>query len=341
MRRRVWMLGLALAACGGEETTATGAEASTVCDQAKAHLEACFPGQAAATECHGATAQQVLDASCDELAGLDDKADGWMCFWTPWLCSTGGSSTDTYTIRVGTSRCAQSIFGDDDCSGYYSSSCTAVGLYKDGEEIDRQFSSLHGSVRFEVEEKGDYEVRVFERGGDVATHIVGSFQYSYEPAVQTVTVGEDEEVRLGFDLPHDSEAKVMQCAPVNVDFTVETATGERVDSKQVEWEWFMRFLQADGTVKILRPFSIHPDATGEDDYVNRATFHRIYQGEHLVEFIRMEIPEWRRENNPDYEYLLERYAADVDPVVVPFELKDEMIPDGAELVYGVIDPLTE
>ncbi|MCA9548280.1 MAG: hypothetical protein KC613_27945 [Myxococcales bacterium] len=346
--RRLIPLSLAtvsLLACG-EPTEPTPAAAGDLCAQANARLAACFPEQPSGQACHGGTAQRIADATCDELAAADAKADGgWMCFWTPWLCASGGggaATVDTYTLFVGTSRCGTYFGAGDDCTYYYASACTEVGLFKDGVELERKFSSTHGNVRFDLAEKGDYEVRVFDRAGEITTQIKGTFDYRYEPAVEAVTVGDAAEVRLGFDLPNDSEAKVKQCAPVTVDLTVETAAGERVESKQVEWDWFVRFLQPDGTVDVTRPFSIHPDATGEADYVNRTTFHGIYKGESLVEFIRMDIPEWRQENNPDYEALLDRYAVEsVDPVAVPFTLEDGQIPAGAGFSYGVIDPLTE
>lgn len=333
-----------LLACG-ESTAPDAGQAGDLCAQANAKLAACFPEQATSDACHGGTAQRIVDASCDALATADAKADGgWMCFWTPWLCAGGGggSAPEQYTLFVGTSRCGTDYGAGDDCTYYYASACTEVGLFKDGVEVARGFSSTHGNVRFDLAEKGDYEVRVFDRTGEVTTQITGTFEYSYVPAIEAVTVGDAAEVRLGFDLPNDSEAKVKQCAPVTVDLAVETAAGDRVDSKQVEWDWFVRFLQPDGSIEVLRPFSIHPDATGEADYVNRATFHGIYKGESLVEFIRMDIPSWRQENNPDYAALLERYAVEsVDPVAVPFTLEAEQIPAGADLRYGVVDPLTE
>jgi hypothetical protein len=329
-------------ACGPTDESAHH-DSADLCAQANAKLSECFPDQPAGDGCHGATAQLILDQSCEDLASVDAKADGsWMCFWNPWLCRSGSSQPQTYTLMVGTSRCGAGLLGDNDCTYYYSSSCTAVALYRDGIEVARDHSSLHGSVRFELDEPGDYEVHVLDRQDAVATQLEGLVSYQRTPAIKAVSIGNSGEARVNFDLPHDSEEAVKRCAPVRIDLSVETAAGNAISAQDVEWQWFVRFLQDDGTVGLTRPFAIHPDASGEADYVNRAYFSQVYAGVHMVEFVRMNIPEWARRNNPDYQALLERYAVrSVPPLAERYTLADANIPAGDRLDVVLVDPLTE
>ncbi len=338
--------GLSLLGCGSADTP-EAAPAPTLCDDAAAKLSACFPEQPASDACHAGTAQRILDASCDELASADTKADGgWICFWNPFLCAGGGSDTPAedagHTLFVGASRCGADLAGFDDCTYYFSSPCTAIAVLRDGEEVARGFTSQHGNARFDGLAAGDYEVRVLDRDGAIPQQVTGLVSSTYSPASAQVTLGGEAEARVAFDLPHDSEAAVVQCAPVTVEVAVQTASGEPVVAQDVEWQWFVRFEQADGTVGILRPFAFHPDATGRDDYINQATFHRIYAGTHTVEFIRMDIPSWRQRNNPDYADLLDRYPAeDVAPVVLSLSLGADQVPEGARLTHTLVDPLSE
>lgn len=341
---RMLLLALLIAGVGacGEAAEVDSAE-SDLCAQAQAKLAECFPDETPGDMCHGATAQRVLDDSCEELANVDTKADGnWMCFWNPFLCASSGGSTSqpsTYTLMVGTSRCGGGLLGDD-CTYYQSSSCTAVALYRDGAEVARDHSSRHGSVRFEVSEAGTYEVRVLDRADEVTDQIKGFVSYSYVPAVESVTLDDKREVRVNFNLPSNSEEAVKRCAPFRIDLTVESPDEVRIHPHEVEWDWFIRFEQENGTVGVSRPFSFHPDATREPDYVNRTTFHWTYAGDHTVEFIRMNVPQFRRVANPDYEALLERYAVkSVGSHVEPYTMEHHNIPEGDMLRIVLIDPL--
>ena len=316
---------------------------SDLCDQARAKLLECFPDQTPGDSCHGATAQQILDESCEELASHDGKSDGgWICFWNPWLCSGGSSETPTYALTVGTSRCGTSILGGNDCHYYSSSSCTTVAVYQEGVEITRGHTGRHGTVRFEFDEPGEYEVRVLDRNEEVADQLRGFVTYEASPAIRTVTFGESREERFGFNLSHDSQELMQRCAPVTVELGAQTLSGEPVVAQDVEWDWLIRFQQANGTEEVKRAFAIHPDATGEEDFVNRAHFHWTYGGDHIVEFVRVNIPEWQRRPNPDYEDLLRRYAvSSVQSLEEPYTLLDEDIPSGDKLSIVLIDPLRE
>ena len=66
-----------------------------------------------------------------------------------------------------------------------------------------------------------------------------------------------------------------------------------------------------------------------------------YAGEHVVEFIRMDIPSYARENNPDYDHLLDWYAEESLPIEsVSFVVESSDIPNDVELRHTIVDPLS-
>ena len=338
------LLTAGIQACGTTDpATEDPSEESDLCEQAQEKLQECFPDQPPPESCHGATAQQILDESCEDLVQADGKSDGgWLCFWNPFLCAGDSGGSDPYTLTVGISRCGTSLVGGNDCSYYSSSPCTAVALYQDGAEIARTHSSIRSAARFELEEGGEYEVRILDRHDDVAQRMTTMFGDEGAPAIETVSFGDSREARVTFDLAHDSEETVKRCAPVTVELSAETLSGEPVHAYDVEVDWLVRFLQEDGTVGLRRPLRLHPDASGEDDYVNRAYFSEIYAGDHIVEFIRMDIPSWAQTANPDLEDFLERYAVEsVLPYSEEYSLDDADIPSGDRHSLVLIDPLRD
>lgn len=334
----VFLLPTLALGCGAESTDESNPGAANPCTEAVAHLQACFPDQAMPGECHEASAQQILDSSCEELAAGDGKADGgWTCLWMPWLC-VGGGNDDSRAVSVVVERCA-GTYGPIDCYGTYGAPCTLVVLENEaGEELDRQYTGTYGSVRFVDVPAGANVVRVLDRAGQTTTQVIGEYTYSTaEAKVEVPADAEDPKVRVY--LPGDSEATVKACSTVHGHLDVVDGAGLRVDTEEIEWGWLVRFLAEDGTVELMRPFRVHPDASGSGQWENNFTFFRTYEGEHVVEFIRMDIPSYARENNPDYEHLLDYYAEEfVPPESVSFVVEAGDIPDDVEFKHTIVEP---
>ena len=315
------VVALTTAACGADET-ATGEapidRAPDACAQAAAHLATCFPEQPAASTCDAATAARVAATPCETLAEHDGKADNaWLCLWTPWLCAgpgPDGPPTGTRTVTVGVERCGGSILDPDGCDGVYGAPCSLVVLADAaGAEVARAYTGTYGSVRFEGVGAGAHTARVLDRAGATAAAVFGDFSPEVGPAEVAVPEGADD-LRVNLYLRADSEATVKACSTVSGYLDVVDAAGERLAAEDIEWGWFVRFLAADGTVEVKRPFRLHPEASPTGAWENTFALHAVYAGAHVVEFIEMDIPEWARENNPDYEALLRRYAVDSVPV---------------------------
>lgn len=323
--------------CGSESNNPTSA-ASDPCAEAVAHLQSCFPNQPISSECHAETAQQILQTSCEDLAAMDGKADGgWMCIWMPWLCSGGGD--DNREVSVFVERCA-GTYGPTDCYGTNSAPCTLVVLEDaEGEEIARQYTGAHGSAQFDEVPEGKAYVRVLDRAGNTTTQVVGDYSYSTTEA--KVEVPEDDEP-IRIYLPGDSEPTVKACSKLKGYLDVVDGAGERLDAEEIEWGWLVRFLAADGTVELTRSLPVHPHASASDAWENNFYFDRTYAGEHVFEFIRMDIPSYARKSNPDYEYLLDRYAVEsIPPESVGLSVDAADVPSDLELRHAFTDPLVE
>lgn len=333
------LLGPLALGCSADSTSDADPATSDPCADARAHLQSCFPDQPLPTECHAESAEAILNASCEELSRADGKADGgWMCIWMPWLCTGSGSSTRGISVIV--ERCAGYYGSNYDCYGTYGSPCTLVVLEDaTGQELQRGYTGTYGSVRFDVTSNAAHVVRILDREGQTATQVVGDLTYSPAEA-RTEVPAKDEDQTVRMYVPTDSEPALKFCSSLRGNIDVTDNAGQRLDAEEIEWSWVVRFLAEDGTVGLGRPGRRHPEVTASGEWENVFEFPHGYAGEHLFEFVRVDVPSYARVANPDYERLLNLYAvSSVDPERVSLEVTPEEIPEPVVFTHSFLDPL--
>lgn len=342
----------AFAACspnGSRKTEGTGGVIAVGddCARALAQVAACFPGQAVPTTCDAATAAQVAATDCETLASADAKADNpWLCLWTPWLCDGTqpgpgpgpGPEATGRTLTVSVERCMGGAFGADTCDGVTGAPCSLVVLEDaEGHEVARAYTG-DGSVHFSGVGPQAHTVRVLDRAGETAVGVFGDFAPQAAPAALEIEPGTaDDKVYLY--LQGGTEDTVRACSTVRGNLDVFDAEGTRLEAEDIEWGWLVRSLQADGSIAISRPFRVHPEASDSGAWENDFALHQVYPGEHLVEFIQMDIPTSARRNNPDYEQLLRLYAVDTaEPEAVTLTVSAEDVPEDLYFDYAITLP---
>lgn len=290
---------------------ASGCTSSSVdvCDEAAAKIAACFPDQATiAPTCDPGIAEQIASSTCEDLSHRDGKEDGWTCIWMPWLCS--GSSSSGTSIEVSLEECG----GGPDalCPFVSGASCGMVTLHdSSGGEVARGFSSDGGRLTFSGLAKGNYRVKVHERSGSLAKMMLADLSTDQGPASIPITLDGRETAWARFELVTGSSDKIDQCADARGGLTVEDSAGALVDRKLVEWEWLVELETAGEVVERTRPLFIFPDS-------NVLDFRMMRPGTYTLRFVRMDIPEFERKPNPDYDRLRDRYT---DDSVAPIESK--------------------
>lgn len=316
------------------------------CDRALAHVASCFPDQAAPATCDAATAAQVAATPCDVLTSADAKADNpWMCLWTPWACGgDGGGNTPSSggrTITVSVERCLGGVFGADTCDGVGGAPCSLVVLEDAaGVEVARAYTG-DGSVHFEGIGAEAHTARVLDRAGNTATAVFGDYAPEVAPAQIAVAAG-TEDTKVYLYLQGGGEDTVRACSTVRGNLDVFDAEGTRLDAETIEWGWLVRSLEADGTVAISRPFRVHPEASDSGAWENDFSLHQVFPGEHLVEFIQMDIPEYARRNNPDYAQLLRLYAvSSVEIEALTLSVAADDVPEDLYFEYAITLPAAE
>lgn len=305
--------------------------ADDLCDEAAAKIATCFPDQATvAPTCDPAFAAEIASSSCDDLAHRDGKADGFTCFWMPWLCSSDGGSPGS-TIEVSTEECGG---GPDSLCPYVTgASCGLVTLHDDsGNEISRGFTSGGGRFTFSGLEKGSYRVKVHERSGSLARMMLDDLSTEQGPASIPIELDGSDKPWARFELAFGAADKIDQCADVSGGLTVKDGAGKAVDRKLVEWEWIIELESAGEVLERSRPLFIFPDK-------NVLGFRMLRPGAYTVRFVRMDIPEFERKPNPDYDRLRDRYAADVDPIEAKLTVSNADRNKTITLNRTITDPL--
>ncbi len=338
MKQSRWILGslvtmLLFAACAEDTETQQDNTPSDTCQAAAAHLAACFPDQTPAESCHEPTAALIVDSACEDLSSVDGKADGgWACLWMPWLCVSTPSAT-TRSVSVSVLRCAGGYMG---CDAVYSAPCTLVTLEDaEGNELAHAYTGTHGSVRFDEVSRDAHQVRVLDRRGETTEHLVGFISYERLPAILDVAASNDD-LRLSFHLPSDSEETVKACSTVRGYLDVYDSNGARLDGQDIEWGWFVRYTDPSGESIVTRPLATHPDATQTGNWENGFHFSRVFAGEQVIEFIPMDIPSYLRRNNPDYQNLLRWYTKkNAEILSVTIDVDPDTIPETIELRHRI------
>jgi len=304
------LLGLPLFACAGDDAQ-PAADAATLCAQATQHVRDCMPGEAVETpaSCDAASAQATLGTSCETLASGGGKGDGLCNPWLWWTCVDGGSGTTGFDFWVSVNVCY-----DDLCDAVTGgASCGLLTLTDaDGEEVARAWTGSGSNARFEGLDlpDGTYALTLYRNDGSVAEMTTvednGFFRSGREPAILPVVLraGEEPE-RPRFYLAMGEEESVRRCARVNGEVEA-SCGGAEVDAEETEWTWFVRLSGEDerGPVSELsRAFRRYQEPNG-------FAFLDVMPGTYTLDFIEMDIPSYARENNPDYAYLVDRYATD-------------------------------
>jgi hypothetical protein len=320
---------ITVSACGSAHEDAAADPRDADCTAAVEHVRACFPDATvtAPATCDAASAATLRGLDCETLAAGDGKADSsWTCLWAPWLCggatsgSSGGGSGSGTRLEIAAELCGQGLF-DGDCPYVQSLPCTEVVVKRSGAELDRGYTSLGGRRTVEDAEDGQYEVQLLDRRGRVVA------------STEVEVAGETAWARL--TVPAGTEARTQACARVSFD----VAVTDQSPSLETEWSWIATFTHADGRTDLGRPFFVHAEASGTGGQALRLAVHEVFPGTHTLSMQRVEIPTSARKNNPDYEALLRRYAAEVEPVEFEIELTKADVPDGTELAIEVADPL--
>lgn len=313
--------------CGSAQEDPAADPRDADCLAAVEHVRACFPEAqvTAPATCDAASAATLRGLDCETLAAGDGKADSsWTCLWAPWLCASGTGGTSGggsgTRLQIAAELCGQGLF-DGDCPYVQSLPCTEVVVKRAGAELDRGYTSLGGRRTVEDAEDGAYEVQLLDRRGRVVA------------ATEVEVAGETVWARL--TVPAGTEARTQACARVSFD----VAVTDQAPSVETEWSWIATFTHADGRTDLSRPFFVHAEASGTGGHALRLAVLEVYPGTHTLSMQRVEIPSSARKNNPDYEALLRRYAAEAEPVVFEVELSKSEVPEGAELAIEVADPL--
>jgi hypothetical protein len=304
------------------------------CEDAAAKIATCFPQHATiAPVCDPATASEIAESSCEELAARDGKADSWTCTWMPWMCTggSGGGTSSGKRIEVAVDQCGGDFAGI--CPYLTSASCGLVTLHgSSGAEVSRGFSSGGGRFTFDGIPAGTYLVKVHQRNGSLAKMQADELSSAVTAASIKVTVATGDTPWARFNLVPGSAAAITQCANLDGGLTVKDGAGHVVDRHAVEWEWLVE-LEVEGVVvERSRPLYIDPGK-------NVIGFRLVRPGTHTVRFVRMQIPEYKRRPNPDYAQLRQLYTADVDPIEATVTVTNAQRGQVVSISKTIVDPL--
>lgn len=307
---------------GCQEATETPAQStSELCDQAVEHVQNCFPDRefSQTDQCTEESARNALDKSCEELEADNSKSDHY-CAYSWWTCNSSdsddGDSDDSYgrlkerdiwvTVRTCNSNTCDSVSG-----GF---ACSKVTIEDNqGNVVASGHAGSHNGYRssgvfFEDVDlgAGTYTVKLYRRDGQLGTIMVEDGPYDYgrsarsEAEVELEIERYEREYNVRMYVPHEQRDEYQRCARLQGTVS-STCNGEPMSDEETEWSWLIQFTgeAEDGAyVKITRPFSIR----GENRFGAM-----LLPGDYDITFYEMDIPSYKRENNPDYEGLLRYY----------------------------------
>jgi hypothetical protein len=319
-------------------TACSGGEAA--CEAAAETIATCFPNQAVAT-CDPETAEQIAASSCDELTASGKADDPITCFWMPWLCS-GGSTTSGGTIEVAVEECGG--MRGDLCPYVTSASCALVTLHDaSNAEVARGYTSAGGRFTVNGLADGNFTVKIHERDGSLATMQPYELSSNEEPAKVRVDVARGEDAPWArFALVPDSQERITQCADLAGGLTVKSPSGAEVDRHEVEWDWIVELEREGQVVERTRPLFIHHEATESGQDENVLGFRTLVMGEYTVRLVRVDIPESRQRPNPDYAQLVRLYAVDaVAPIETTVKVTSAKRGKILSISQTIVDPIAE
>ena len=308
---------LALTACGSAYSD------EELCAEAAAHVQACFPENEVVppAECDPVAAERTLTSSCTELAQGGERGDGFCNPWMWWTCQGGDSGggdgddqmpgnsddwRDERELRVRIKACT-----DDLCDRIMGSpQCARVVVReRGGEVVAAQHTGIHGSASWTKIglAGGEYVAEVLRRDGSVAEMMIGEpsefGKSGRAPAEVAFDVTEEDTIGLDVYVTQEEVERLGRCAQVR-STVAGLCDGDALPAEETEWAFFARLRgeNADGEhVDYTRPFQLH-------ERPNTASFQRVLAGDYTLSFLEMDIPQFRRENNPDYAQLVNWYA---------------------------------
>jgi hypothetical protein len=322
------------AACGNVEP------ATATCDDARAHMEACFPERDARVpdSCDADMAADITAQSCGELeasAGAAAKGDGFCnpFFW--WLCtSSGGSdtggSTDREPARTGgysfgfginvcqSELCVEDLFGEI----RWGAECGEITLHDaDGNVLATDYindelswggvQDTGAGFRNLDLVPGEYYAQLNRRDGTPALDVKG------ELARIGVTVTDagslDLEARDFRILTSEAEA-VRACSDVGGGLT-SSCDGEPQSKEDASWSWLVKI---EGENEAGRYENIKRSRFVFDAGTHRYLFPRVRPGNYTVTFIEIDVwsswtrDDYRNSKYEDYLELVDRYATGLE-----------------------------
>lgn len=313
-------------ACG--EADDQGVNAASSCEQAQAHVQACFPNQPSSPVegCDEAAAKDVLAQDCAQLASsataTEGKADGYCnpFFW--WLCTSSGSSKKAepagYTFKLGinvcqSELCVEDLFGENT----FGAECGKITLHDADDNIvatdyinayvpNSGQDKLGGFKGLDLE-PGEYTARLWRRDGQLATDVKAN------PAQIEVTLGEDGEVETSarnFRILTSEADDIRACSDV-VGTIATSCDGEALSKEDAEWTWLVRLEgdNAEGSYNSLkRSFFVF------DRMSHTYGFARVRPGTYKLTYIELDVwssyarRSYRNASLEEYEELVERYG---------------------------------
>lgn len=308
--------------------TAACAADDSACERAQAHVAACFPDHANVATCDPATADQIAEMPCDELAEWGGKADNPFCFWTPWLC-TGDSGSSGKTIEVAVEECGPGGL----CPYVTSASCGLVTLHDSHDkQVAKGFTNGNGRLTFEGLAQGTYTVKVHKRDGSLARMMLSDYTDETGTAKVGVTLDGGDAPWARFNLETGSEEQITQCAGMRGNITVKDRHGQALDREAAEWNWLVELETEGAVVDRQRPIYFEPDE-------NIVDFKLVPRGTHTLRFVRMDIPSYEQKPNPDYARLRRLYSTDEAPIEVNINVTASQFGQTTSVSRSIVDPL--
>lgn len=317
------LFGVLLGACGPQEEPSQGADS---CEEARTHLQGCFPDQEAQTPttCTEESAKAVLSQSCDELQGAavdQGKADGFCNPWFWWMCVPGSSEPEeeegySFNLLISvcqSSVCVETLFGEN----RNGAECGKITLHDSNDQVvatDYINDHLHsggiqgtgtGFKNLDLP-AGEYTAKLWRRDGEQA------ITTQEEPAEITVTLHDDGDVSKApfhFEILQTEADAVRACSDV-IGSLSSTCEGEPMDSEETEWGWFVKIegQNSEGTYEdIRRAFLFH------NQPAHSFSFRNVRAGTYTLTYFEMDVPGFiqRTTNNAkfeDYQEMLDDYA---------------------------------
>ena len=331
-------------------------EDAAACEEARQHVQACFPDQEAKVpdSCDATSAEALLDKDCDTLAAQasDGAADGFCNPFLWWTCTGGGGSSEPeptgYTVDLEVNicqseLCVEDLFGENK----HGAECGKVTLEDaDGDVVATDYineyltwGGVHGTGDgFDNLDlpPGDYTARLWRRDGSQALDVDG------EPAEMVVSLLEGGGVETSsygaFKILQTEADAVRACSDV-VGTLASTCGGEGMSKEDTEWGWVVRIdgVNSEGTYENLKRSLFYYESQAHN-----YSFPRVRAGSYTLTYIELDVwsswarDEYRNSKYEDYLELVDRYATGRE-FTTEVEITPEEIAAGERVALPHVD----